>query len=293
MGESWPRSTLAEKYAAMVRPGEQKAVQEDQEEEKNSKKQKVQGNSQGTGIGEMRLPAYFLPHGAPPLPIRDCSSARYLQQFAAQLPFRPTGIVFMSPHHYEDEFTASASPDPETLMDFDEDTDPVALKQLCQLRYPCKGCPELAARVQKMCQVAELSSNHKDGEFRIDPNRGLDHGIWTVLYVAFPSADIPVVSLSVRKDLDAKAHMELGRALAPLADEGILLTLPSGPARDKKLLAWKDAPFAAKAHPMTSQVKPGFSSPGEHLMPWFFAYGAGGVETECVRSHREYLGSLP
>jgi aromatic ring-opening dioxygenase catalytic subunit (LigB family)/aromatic ring-cleaving dioxygenase len=244
-----------------------------------------------------RLPALFLPHGAPPIPIEPCKSSGWLATAAATLPCKPKGIVFMSPHHFERTFTVSTNQRPATMMDFDSDTSPAALAQLRKLQYPCPGDPALGQRVAALLNSAGIPCLE-------DSTRDLDHGIWTPLFVMFPHADIPVCSLSVRRDLDTMAHINVGRALAPLANEGILLLgsgevvhnvpmmgardsktadwclsfeswlesamqRPPGAARDALLASWKaNAPDAAIAHPA--------DSPGEHLMPWFFAYGAAG-----------------
>ena len=122
------------------------------------------------------LPALFLPHGAPPIPIEPCSSATWLESAAAGLASRPKAIVFMSPHFRTDVFTVSTDPNPATLMDFDDDTDDGALAQLLTLRYPCRGDPSLGNRVAAMLRAGGL-------EAETQARRGLDHGVWTPLCV--------------------------------------------------------------------------------------------------------------
>ena len=132
---------------------------------------------------------------------------------------------------------------------------------------------------------------------QLSQTRGYDHGVIVPLKVAFPEARIPVVTLSLAKSLDPALHLTMGRALAPLRDEGILIVgsgmsfhnlralfgggalkqsdafdqwlthAVQSPAaeRDRLLNAWKEAPFAAFAHPRE-----------EHLMPLMVAAGAGG-----------------
>ena len=168
------------------------------------------------------LPTMFLPHGSPPIPIEPCASSTWLAGAAATLPCRPKQIVFMSPHFQSDVFTVGTHPAPPTMMDFDDDTSDAALSELVKLRYPCRGAPVLGRRVARLLRASGLPCDECD-------KRGLDHGAWTPLYVMFPHADVEVCCLSVRKDLDAAAHIAAGRALAQLRHEGVLL-LGSGEA---------------------------------------------------------------
>lgn len=283
---------------------------------------------------DVSLPSLFLPHGSPPIPLWPCSSSVFLKEAASRLPRRPRAIVFMSPHFVSDDvdaFVVSAAVKPETIHDFDEDTDPVKRKQLEMLTYPCPGHPTLAREVARRIR--------KDAGMtcRISETRGMDHGSWTTLYLMFPDADIPVVSLSVKKNLDAAEHIRVGRALRTLSAPGSdVLLLGSGEVvhnvplmgapdskpepwcvefeswledaagqtdpdeRDKTLGAWRvRAPGALVAHPLRQtwperfKIEEPFVSPGEHLMPWFFAFGASGrgASVSCVS--KEYLGSLP
>jgi len=312
MGEMWERTSLRQNYGAMGRPseGSQPALSKPQ-------------NS-----GAALQPALFLPHGSPPIPIERCKSEDWLLGAAATLPSKPKAIIFMSPHYKRDAFTVSTCAAPSTIMDFDDDTDPEKLILLEKLSYPAAGAPELAHTVARLIRESGHSCD-------TNPKRGMDHGVWTPLYVMFPDADVPVVSISVRADLDAAAHIAVGRALAPLAAQGVLLlgsgevvhnvplmgardstpqwwcvrfeewlektmVLVPGAKRDAMLAEFRQrAPGAEQAHPVSQEwpaekaLDRPFSSPGEHIMPWFFAYGAGGEHTrgECV--HKEYLGSLP
>ena len=267
------------------------------------------------------LPSMFLPHGSPPIPIEPCASGDWLASAAATLPCRPRAIVFMSPHfRTSGTFTVGTHPRPPTMMDFDDDTSEAAVAQLRRLRYPCRGSPALGRRVAQLLRAGGLPCDEQ-------PTRGLDHGVWTPLYLMFPDADVEVVVLSVRKDLDAAAHMAAGRALAPLRREGVLLVgsgeavhnVPEMGARDSPRQPWCTAfegwlertmlpPHAPKSDeerdaalagwrrngPCAERAHPAGSSPGEHLIPLLFAYGAAGEARgsgRCV--HKEYLGSLP
>ena len=319
MGEFYERATLASKYRAQDRGSD------------------AHGHETGGKLPTM--PSLFLPHGSPPIPIERCACETWLQQAAAQLPCRPKAIVFMSPHFFSPEwaFEVSTAERPHTKYDFDSDTNPIALEKLKKLKYPCPGAPDVARKVARLLNDAGLRCDENE-------EQGLDHGVWTPLYVMFPHADVPVTSLSVRVDLDTESHLAAGRALRPLLDEGVLIVgsgevvhnvpnmgarsspqqpwcltfegwmeakaglatelvskstgattvanlrqLPSRPHApdDQALLNWKtQAPYADIAHPENG-------SPGEHLMPWFFAYGASGANATVRCLFKEYLGSLP
>eukprot|EP00658_Telonema_sp_P-2_P047599 TRINITY_DN36212_c0_g1_i1.p1 TRINITY_DN36212_c0_g1~~TRINITY_DN36212_c0_g1_i1.p1 ORF type:complete len:243 (+),score=50.51 TRINITY_DN36212_c0_g1_i1:28-756(+) len=185
-GERWDLSTMSAKYGPMERGWKQ------------------------------LLPSLFVPHGSPPIPIERCASEQWLQSAAGTLPRKPSAIIFMSPHFLRSQFVVSAARRPVTLMDFDDDTDPDKLVELEKLGYPCNGSPGMAQRVASLLGAAGL-------ECGISHDRGLDHGVWTPLYVMYPDADIPVLSLSVHSGLDAAAHMRAGTALSCLAGEGVLI----------------------------------------------------------------------
>ena len=277
------------------------------------------------------LPALFLPHGSPPIPIEPCTSSQWLSTAASSLPFTPKAILFMSPHFQnpgsakQSTFAVSADPRPETLYDFDEDTRIEAVAELQKLKYPCSGAPDIARRAAYLLKKAGLPCD-------VLEKRGLDHGVWTPLYVMFPEGNVPVTCLSVRGDLDSAAHIAAGAALEKLRHEGVLLVgsgevvhnvpdmgarsspaeqwclefegwiektagigippspSPSDVTRGQRLARWAtDAPFSAQAHPQGGKTP----SPGEHLMPFLFVFGAGGTSSEGRVEHKEYLGSLP
>ncbi len=217
------------------------------------------------------------------------ATQRYLEGIAASLPEKPKALVVVSGHWEEAAFTVSAAARPELIFDysgFPQDT--------YKLAWPAPGDPELAWRVAEMLKSAGLPS-------AISETRGFDHGVFVPLKVAFPQADIPVVTLSLVSDaqgrLDPELHMRAGRALAPLREEGVLIvasgmsfhnlrayfspetrdaarefdawlthTVESAePERSAQLAQWESAPSARFAHPRE-----------EHLTPLFVASGAGG-----------------
>jgi aromatic ring-opening dioxygenase catalytic subunit (LigB family) len=241
-----------------------------------------------------RQPAIFLPHGGGPCFFMDWTwgpadtwhkTQHFLEGLAATLPAPPIALLVVSGHWEESAFTASAAAQPKLIFDysgFPEHT--------YRLTWPAPGEPELAARVAGLLGQAGLPA-------ALNPNRGFDHGVFVPLKVAFPRAQIPVVTLSLAASLDPALHLAAGRALAPLRDEGVLLVASGmsfhnlrgyfrpetperarafdrwltkaveapAPERDALLSAWREAPFAAYAHPRE-----------EHLIPLMVAAGAGG-----------------
>jgi len=238
----------------------------------------------------MRLPTYFIPHGAGPCFFMEWTwgpadtwdkTAAWLKGLVTGLPQRPKAILVVSAHWEERTFTVTSAPQPSLIYDyygFPEDT--------YRLRFDAPGSPALAKRVHGLLAAAGLPAVE-------DPARGWDHGVFIPLKLMLPEADIPVVQLSLKADLDPDRHLAAGRALAPLRDEGVLI-IGSGvtwhnmsgfrpaftaqseafdtwlsramtdPARrDAAIRHWSQGPFAREAHPRE-----------EHLAPLFVAAGA-------------------
>ncbi|MDE2181931.1 MAG: dioxygenase [Alphaproteobacteria bacterium] len=237
------------------------------------------------------LPALFVSHGAPTLPFDDVPAREFLRRVDSGFE-PPLAILTVSAHWETDVPSVNAVVRNETIHDFQGFPPP-----LYRLHYPAPGAPELAGRIASLLK-------EKGVNVCIDRNRGLDHGAWVPLMLAYPAATIPVLQLSVQPRADAAHHIALGQALAPLRDEGVLI-LGSGSfvhnlqalewrggrepewsrnfaawmhealveGRDRDLENWRArAPDAAKAHPTD-----------EHLLPLFVAYGAGGPP--AVRLH--------
>lgn len=162
------------------------------------------------------LPSVFVSHGAPTLLLDDTPTRSFIEGLGATVG-RPRGIVCVSAHWEAPRPTVSASPAPGTIHDF-FGFPPV----LYTKRYPAAGDPALARRVASLLGAAGLDAAE-------DPSRGLDHGAWVPLMLMYPGADVPVVQLSVQPALGAGHHLELGEALAPLRDDGVLV-LGSGGA---------------------------------------------------------------
>jgi aromatic ring-opening dioxygenase catalytic subunit (LigB family) len=241
-----------------------------------------------------RLPTLFISHGGGPWPWMDFGPrnpyeglARYLREYPEAIGAKPKAILAISGHWEEPEFTVMGSAKPPMIYDysgFPEHT--------YHIRYDAPGSPQLARRVRELLDQAGIPS-------REDPRRGYDHGVFTPFSVSHPKADIPIVQLSIKNGYDPKAHIALGRALAPLRDEGVLIvgsglsyhnlrafgphayaaskafddwltdavTAKDAKTRNEKLAHWSEAPSARIAHPKE-----------DHLVPLMVASGAAGED---------------
>jgi len=238
------------------------------------------------------LPALFLSHGSPDTAIADTEAAAWLKQMARDLP-RPRAIVVVSAHfEVSGSVAVSADPHPETIHDFGG-----FAPELYAMQYPAPGEPELARRIAGDLEAAGFAARAVD-------KRGFDHGVWVPLKLAYPGADIPVVSVSVDPNRGPEHHFKLGQALAGLGAEGVLVIgsgsfthnlgeafklLRAGtrvaevPEWVERFTAWMNqrlaandvaalldyrraAPFAVENHPTD-----------EHLLPLYVAMGAAGA----------------
>ena len=209
----------------------------------------------------------------------------FLEKLPGSLPQRPHAILVVSGHWEEPVPTVSTAEHPPLIFDyygFPPET--------YELAWPAPGAPGLARAVTDLLRNAGLPAAQ-------NPARGYDHGVFIPLKVAFPEADIPVATLSLANSLDPALHLDVGRALAPLRDDGVLIIgsgmsfhnmrayfqrgalersgefdawltqalTYSAAMRDSLLVRWREAPSAMFAHPRE-----------EHLIPLMVAAGAGG-----------------
>ena len=246
------------------------------------------------------LPAIFVSHGAPTLPFDDVPARDFLRGLGQSLG-RPRAILVMSAHWETEAPSTNAVTVNDTIHDFGGFP-----RQLYELHYPAPGDVALAA------QVAALTGG------AVDTARGLDHGAWVPLMLMYPDADIPVVQLSVQPHRDAAHHIALGRKLAGLRDDNVLLmgsggfvhnlraiTPPGSPEPDwsrafadwmhERLIAGDEAALASweAQAPNARQAQP---TP-EHFLPLFFALGAAkgktGESAKAARLHSSAtFGSL-
>ena len=236
--------------------------------------------------GMNKLPTIFISHGSPMHALHAGAAGEAWAALGQRLP-RPRAILIASAHWETRLPMLTSGEQPETIHDFSGFPEP-----LYRIRYQAPGAPEVARRAQALLKDAGFTAG-------IDGCRGLDHGAWSPLLHAYPAADVPVVQLSLQTALGAPHHLALGRALAPLADEGVLI-IGSGhmthnlrewsrgmqtggeaayvrefrqwvhtriEANDfDTLVDWRSrAPHAVRAHPTD-----------EHFLPLFVALGAAG-----------------
>jgi aromatic ring-opening dioxygenase catalytic subunit (LigB family) len=256
-----------------------------------------------------RLPTYFVSHGGGPWPwMKAQYGATYdklehsLVDIKRQVGVRPKAVLVVSGHWEEPGFMVSSGVAPGMIYDYGGFP-----AHTYQIKYPAPGDPQLAQRVADLLGAAGLEAG-------LDPNRGFDHGTFSMLYPIYPQADMPVVQLSIRHDLDPLTHVKAGQALAALRSEGVLIIgsglsyhnlrqfgpggkvashqfdewlqqvlLELTPAERKvALLHWGEAPYARMAHPRE-----------DHLVPLMVAFGAAEDEpAACVYHEDAFFGNL-
>jgi len=170
--------------------------------------------SSTTQNSSARMPVLFIGHGSPMNAIEDNQWSRAFRALGEQLP-RPRAVLCVSAHWYTPGTFLTDNLKPETIHDFGGF--PPALHQM---QYPAPGAPELARHVSQLL-AAHAASGGSSASLRSD--WGLDHGTWSVLVHLLPAADVPVVQLSIDGRLPAAAHIERGKALGPLREEGVLV----------------------------------------------------------------------
>jgi 4,5-DOPA dioxygenase extradiol len=156
-----------------------------------------------------RLPTVFVAHGSPTLAL-DAAKGADFRRWGRELA-SASAVLVISAHWEAAPITLGSSVARDLIYDFYGFP-----RELYQVRYPCPGAPELGKRVEVL-----LAGSGQP--FRRDESRGLDHGAWVPLVHLFPNADVPVMQISMPSSLGARALFDLGRALAPLRDEGVLL----------------------------------------------------------------------
>jgi 4,5-DOPA dioxygenase extradiol len=163
------------------------------------------------------MPVVFIGHGNPMFAIEPNRYTESWTVLAAELP-RPTAVLAVSAHWYVAGTAVTSMEMPRTIHDFGGFPD-----ELFRVDYPAPGSPELADRARALADDSGLL----EGPAVADRGWGLDHGSWAVLRHLYPDADVPVVQLSIDGRRPGAFHLELGTALAPLRDEGVLI-LASG-----------------------------------------------------------------
>lgn len=163
---------------------------------------------------ESRARSLYIPHGGGPLPLLGDAGHVELVAFLSKLGRelrRPSALLVVSAHWEDTEVRVTAQPSPGLIYDYYGFPE-----EAYRLAYPASGDPALAARVLAALGAAGVPAQAED-------SRGLDHGVFVPLALMYPEADIPCVQVSLVRGLDPGTHLRLGRALAALADEDILL----------------------------------------------------------------------
>lgn len=240
------------------------------------------------------MPVLFVPHGGGPMPLLGEANHReltvFMQSISTDLP-RPKAILVITAHWEENVATISSGSAPGMFYDYYGFP-----PESYEFKYPAVGSPALAQTIADLLEAEGIKT-------RLDPSRDFDHGTFVPLMLMYPQADIPVVQLSLLKSLDPAVHIALGKALAPLREQGVLILgsgmsfhnmqaffsgNPATPTRSEHfdawltetlmstelsvdqqgaLLAdWKTAPEALFCHPRE-----------EHLLPLHVCFGAGSL----------------
>jgi aromatic ring-opening dioxygenase catalytic subunit (LigB family) len=253
-----------------------------------------------------KMPVIFLPHGGGPWPWMDLAFGTqrekdemlaYLQGLPASLAVAPRAIVVISAHWEEPVVTVMNGERPPLLFDYSGFP-----PETYRLTWAAPGQPALAQRVLALLGTAGIAT-------ATNSTRGFDHGTFVPLKLAWPAGDVPVVQVSLKRGLDPAEHLAMGRALAPLRDEGVLIvgsgmtyhnmrgffsggaqqaseefdrwlreaTAAEPAERDRMLREWDRAPYARAVHPRE-----------EHLIPLMVVAGAAGPD----RARVPYNGTL-
>lgn len=192
----------------------------------------------------MKLPVLFLGHGSPMNAIEDTPYSLAWEKLGQTLKQRYgheiKTVLSISAHWYTADTRVTAMLQPRTIHDFGRFP-----QALFDVRYPAEGSPELAEKIRMLL----------GGDVAADTEWGLDHGTWSVLCRVFPEADIPVVQLSLNADLSFAEHYEIGRRLAALREEGVLIAASGSIIHNLRLMDRSGLAKAGEGYPWAHEFK--------------------------------------
>ncbi|EGC36006.1 hypothetical protein DICPUDRAFT_78298 [Dictyostelium purpureum] len=243
----------------------------------------------------------FVSHDTPrTIILNEYSTRMFFENFSKNIfdGIKPKAILVISAHWEENDFTIQTTKDPKVIYDFYNFPD-----EMYKFEYPAKTCPQLINRVIELFKDADI-------ELKRDCKRGYDHGAWTVNKLIYPEADVPMVQISLKSNLNPTEHYQIGKALKPLVDEGYLvmgsggtvhnleaskdlsnhhdrawaidfeewvhntLTTKTGKEREDEFLKFESLPNSNKAHPTY-----------DHFIPLFVILGCAKDHSVCKRIH--------
>ncbi len=242
-------------------------------------------------------PSLFVSHGPPTLVLEDTPCRDFLAGLGGEIG-RPESVLCVSAHWETPTPMVSAAPEPATIHDFSGFPE-----ALYEITYPAPGAPALAARVAGLLDDAGLGGG-------IDGARGLDHGAWSPLMLIYPDATVPVAQLSILASGDPARHLALGRALAPLRHERVLVLASGNATHGLAERGRRDDPPAAFARAfddwLAAAVETGQTDAlvdylavapeaarnhptPDHYTPLLVALGAAGEAAKGRRTHASFM----
>lgn len=245
------------------------------------------------------LPSFFISHGAPLIAIENNEYTQFLNQLGQSLP-RPKAIVLFSAHWESELQRVSEIDQYSTIYDFGG-FDPA----LYTIQYPATGSQDVSQEIKDLFT--------KNGvPFAVESNRGLDHGAWVVLRLLYPNADVPVISMSVNPHLTPEEQYKIGKSLAVLKANDILVIGSGGTVHNLRAVKWADNGQVdqwalefddwlahhlnkwdidslfkyEKLAPSAEFAVPPYGK--EHFVPLFYAMGAADDQQKATLLHRSF-----
>lgn len=240
------------------------------------------------------LPSLFISHGAPTIALENNSTTQALNKIGQNLP-KPRLIVIMSAHWQSQHLEINGNPAPATWHDFSDFP-----QALYKIDYPAHGDAKIAESLAHQLQAVGVKAS-------VNRLRPLDHGVWSPLVHLYPSADVPIVQISLPFHFDSYACFQLGALFAPLRQEQVLIIGSGSVTHNLRQVKFDSEAVEPQAsefkHWLINQLKTdmpnaldwashdlaGYNHPSpEHLLPLFFAAGAGSKMSIVHESFAHY-----